>query len=101
MAERADRTGDRLVAHLAAEYVAEVRDLAKLLDDASTRTVWSVAPIGIDRFGITLQVMSADGFCRARLDFPAAVRSADELWVAIHALHLRATRLASGGSGQG
>jgi hypothetical protein len=75
--------------------------LASLLDDAIMRTVCSVAPIGIDRFGITLQVLSADGVRRARLDFPAAVRSADELWVAIHALHLRATRAASGGAGNG
>jgi hypothetical protein len=88
-------TGDLLVAHLAAEYAAEVRDLASLLDSAST--VRSVAPIGIDRFGITLQVLSADGLGRARLDFPAAVRGANELWVAIHALHLRATRASSGG----
>jgi hypothetical protein len=86
-------TGDRLAAHLAAAYPTEVRDLASLLDDATVRAARSVAPIAIDRFGVTLQVLSGDGFRRARLDFPVAVRSADQLWVAIHALHLRATRL--------
>jgi hypothetical protein len=86
-------TGDRLAAHLAAAYPAEVWDMASLLDDATMRTARSVTPIGIDRFGVTLQVHSADGVRRARLDFPVAVRSADELWVALHALHLRATRL--------
>lgn len=82
-----------IVAHMNDDHaeanLAYVQHLAGVADATGATLV------GIDRYGLTLQAVTPEGSCLARVAFPAPLRSADEARPAIVAL-LRTARPGAG-----
>ena len=86
---------DHFVEHLVRGHASEVLQLAHLFTPAEVRGMRALAPIRVDRFGLTFRIDSDDGSTQARLDFPAALRGAGELAGAMQELQRRAARVTS------
>ena len=83
---------DHFVEHLVRGHASEVLQLAHLFTPAVVRGMRALAPIRVDRFGLTFRIDSDDRSTQARLDFPVALRDAGEL-AAMHELQRRAARV--------
>jgi hypothetical protein len=81
------------VTHLLCAQPEQVVQLAHLLDADLLRDAQTVAPIRVDRFGLTIRVDHPTGSRRARLDFPAALRGPAELAAAMRELQRRAAQV--------
>jgi hypothetical protein len=66
---------DGFVTHLVQDHPSSVVLLAHLLDPAAVHSARLIAPIGVDRFGLTFRLIGDAGATRIRLDFPAKVTS--------------------------
>jgi hypothetical protein len=86
---------DAAIGHLIQCHAEEMIELAHLLDPELLEGAWSVAPVLVDRWGITWQVGCPTRTVRVRSDFPAALLGPDELAAAMHALQMRAARAAA------
>jgi hypothetical protein len=64
---------DGVVEHLLTAHPEQVVRLAHLLDPAVIQGAHAVAPIRVDRFGVTFRVDGPADSGRARLNFPAQV----------------------------
>ena len=84
---------DGVVEHLLSAHPEQVVQLAHLLDPALLQTAHAVAPIRVDRFGVTFRVDCPAGSRRARVDFPAPLRGPAELPTAMRSLHRRAAQV--------
>lgn len=84
---------DQVVTHLLCAHPEQVVQLAHLLDAELLRDARAVAPIRVDRFGVTIRVDHPTGSRRARLDFPAALRGPAELPAAMRELQRRAAQV--------
>jgi len=84
---------DHFVEHLVRGHASEVLQLAHLFTPAEVRGMRALAPIRVDRFGLTFRIDSDNGSTQARLDFPAALRNAGELAGAMQELQRRAARV--------
>jgi hypothetical protein len=84
---------DQVVTHLLCAHPEQVVQLAHLLDAELLRDAHAVAPIRVDRFGVTICVDRPAGSRRARLDFPAALRGPAELPAAMRELQRRAAQV--------
>lgn len=84
---------DQVVTHLLCAHPEQVVQLAHLLDADLLRDARTVAPIRVDRFGVTIRVDHPTGSRRARLDFPAALRGPAELPAAMRELLCRAAQV--------
>jgi hypothetical protein len=67
--------------------------LAHLLDPALLQGAHAVTPIRVDRFGVTFRVDCPTDSRRARLNFPAPLRSPAELPIAMRGLRRRAAQV--------
>jgi hypothetical protein len=84
---------DQVVTHLLCAHPEQVVLLAHLLDADLLRDAHAVAPVRVDRFGVTIRVDHPTGSRRARLDFPAALRGPAELPAAMRELQCRAAQV--------
>lgn len=84
---------DEVVTHLLHDHPAEVARLAFLLDPALLEHVRALAPVRVDRYGLTVRVDSPAGTTLTRLDFPAALRGPAELPAAMRKLGRRAAQV--------
>lgn len=84
---------DEVVAHLLDAHRDHVVLLAHLLDACLVRDALAMAPVRVDRFGLTLRVDHPAGSRRARIDFPAPLRGPAELPAAMQELQRRAAQV--------
>jgi hypothetical protein len=84
---------DEIVTHLVQEHAPEVVMLAHLLDPELIRVARMLAPIRVDRFGLTFRITTGTSTTDARLDFVAALRGPAELPAALQALQRRAAQV--------
>jgi hypothetical protein len=84
---------DEVVAHLLCTHPEQIVQLAHLLEPELVQLAHAVAPVRIDRFGITFVVETLAGPRRTRLNFPAALRGPAELPAAMRELHRRAAQV--------
>lgn len=84
---------DEFVQHLVRGHAAEVLQLAHLLEPDVVQGMRAVAPVRLDRFGLTFRIDSDAGSTRHRVDFAAALRGPDELPAAMQALQWRAAQV--------
>lgn len=87
------RGSDAFVAHLLRDHPGAVVELAFLLDPALLAGARALAPVRVDRHGLTLRVESAAGGVAVRIEFPAPVRGPAELPHAVQDLRDRAARV--------
>jgi hypothetical protein len=83
---------DEFVADLVCRRPQTVMLLAHLLDAELVRTVALLAPIRLDRHGLTFRLVHDAGTTDERLDFPQVLTGPAELPAAMAALQERATR---------
>jgi hypothetical protein len=84
---------DRVVEHLLTAHPEQVVQLAHLLAPALLQGARAVAPIRVDRFGVTFRVDRPADSRRARLNFPAPLRGPAELPRAMRGLRRRAAQV--------
>lgn len=84
---------DDVVTHLLCAHPERVVRLAHLLDRDVVDGVDAVAPVRVDRFGVTVRVDRANGSRYSRIDFPAALRGPAELPAAMRELGRRAAQV--------
>jgi hypothetical protein len=84
---------DEVVAHLLCAHPEQVLQLAHLLDRDLLQGAQAVAPVRVDRFGITFLIESLAGSRLTRLNFPAALRGPAELPAVMRELHRRAAQV--------
>lgn len=84
---------DEVVAHLVCAHPEQVLQLAHLLEPDLVRGAQAVAPIRVDRFGLTFRVETMAGSQLTRLNFPAALRGPAELPAAMREFHRRAAQV--------
>lgn len=84
---------DGVVEHLLSAHPEQVVQLAHLLDPALLQGAHAVAPIRVDRFGVTFRVDCPADSRRARLNFPAPLRGPAELPTAMRGLQRRAAQV--------
>lgn len=70
---------DYYVQHLLEAHVSEFVQLCRLLDPELAAGARTIAPVALDRHGLTVQVRTADATTLTRLDFPAAVHRTGDL----------------------
>lgn len=87
------RGSDAFVGHLLHDHPDAVVRIALLLDPALLAGARALAPVRVDRHGLTLRVESATGGAAVRIDFPAALRGPEELPHAVRALQDRAAQV--------
>ena len=87
------RDSDEVVTHLLQDHVPELRQLAHLLDPALLRDARAIAPVCVDRYGLTFRVLGEHGVMLARLDYPAPLRGPAELPAAMWELQRRAAQV--------
>ncbi len=85
---------DVVIDHLIRDHPAQVAELAHLLDPRLMDTAWAVAPVLVDRWGVTFHVGFPTRSQRVRLDFPAPLDGPDALPAAMQALQKQAARAA-------
>jgi hypothetical protein len=68
--------------------------LAHLFPSEVLDGVQALAPVRVDRFGLSFRIDRADGSATARLNFATTLRNPDELPKAMTALQLRAAAVA-------
>jgi hypothetical protein len=85
---------DEFVEHLVRGHGPEVLQLAHLFPSEVLDGVQALAPVRVDRFGLTFRIDRADGSATARLNFATTLRNPDELPKAMTALQLRAAAVA-------
>lgn len=90
-------SSDDYVRHLVHRHPQQLIELAHLLEPAMLDSVLldtaaMIAPVRIDRRGLTMEVAGAGGRARGRLDFADALHSADDLPAAMRELQARASR---------
>lgn len=85
---------DAVIGHLLRSHAHEMVELAHLVDRELLDAAWTVAPVLVDRWGVTFQVDHPDRMVRTRIDFPAPLRAPAELPAAMQALQARAARAA-------
>jgi hypothetical protein len=81
---------DATIAHLLRCHAEEMVELAHLLDPELLDAAWTVAPVLVDRWGVTFHVGCPTRTVRVRADFPEALRGPEELSAAMQALQRRA-----------
>jgi len=86
---------DQFVEHLVRGHATEVLQLAHLLTPAVVRGMRAVAPIRVDRFGLTFRIDSDERSTNARLNFPAPLHDPRQLAGAMQDLQRRASRVTS------
>lgn len=84
---------DAFVSHLLHEHPAAVVELALLLEPLVLATARAIAPVRVDRHGLTLRVDSLACSEYLRLDFPAALRGPADLPAAMRELQCRAAQV--------
>lgn len=84
---------DDVVTHLTCTHPEQVVQLAHLLDRDVLDGVDAVAPVRVDRFGVTVRVDRAAGSCYSRIDLPAALRGPAEFPAAMRELGRRAAQV--------
>jgi len=84
---------DHFVEHLVRGHASEVLQLAHLFTPTVVQGMRALAPIRVDRFGLTFRIDSDDRSTHARPDFPAPLRDAGQLAGAMHELQRRAARV--------
>jgi hypothetical protein len=84
---------DGVVEHLLSTHPEQVVQLAHLLDPALLQGAHAVAPIRVDRFGVTFRVDRPADSRRGRLNFPAPLRGPAELPAAMRGLQRRAAQV--------
>jgi hypothetical protein len=81
---------DTTIGHLLRCHAEEMVELAHLLDPELLEAAWAVAPVLVDRWGVTFQVGCPTRTVRVRSDFPEPLRGPQELSAAMQALQRRA-----------
>lgn len=84
---------DEFVEHLMRGHVAELLELAHLFPPEVVNGMLGLAPVRVDRFGLTFRVRSETGWRRTRLDFPTPIRNHGELPRAMQALQRQAAEV--------
>lgn len=80
---------DEFVAHLVEEQPGQVAQLTQLLDPSLVRAAEALAPVRVDRHGVTFRVVTDRGAVDARLEFPVMLQNPAQLPAAVHLLERR------------
>ena len=86
---------DDFVEHLMRGHVAELVELAHLFPPEVINGMLGLAPVRVDRFGLTFRVRSDAGWSRTRLDFPTPLRNPGELPRAMQTLQRQAADIST------
>lgn len=84
---------DAVVSRLVRDDPDQVATLVNLIDPEVRRGARAVAPVCVDRHGLTFRITSEAGTTDVRLDFPAALDGSAELPAAMQALRSRAAQV--------
>jgi hypothetical protein len=82
--------GDATIGHLLRCHAGEMVELAHLLDPELLHAAWTVAPVMVDRWGVTFHVGCPTRTVRVRSDFPEALHGPEDLSAAMQTLQRRA-----------